>query len=50
MHIIYINIIKKESVKDFLAEAIAAYQKEFKINAEVIEVDIGDGTHKLINN
>ena len=45
-----INIIKKESVKDFLAEAIAAYQKEFKINAEVIEVDIGDGTHKLINN
>ena len=45
-----INIIKKESVKDFLAEAIAAYQKEFKINAEVIEVDIGDGTHRLINN
>ena len=45
-----INIIKKESVKDFLAEAIAAYQKEFKINAEVIEVNIGDGTHKLINN
>jgi galactokinase len=42
-----INIVKKESVKDFLAVATVAYQKEFKIDAEVIEVEIGDGTHKL---
>jgi galactokinase len=42
-----INIVKKESVQDFLAVATVAYQKEFQIDAEVIEVEIGDGTHEL---
>jgi galactokinase len=42
-----INIVKKESVQDFLAVATVAYQKEFQIDAEVIEVEIGDGTYEL---
>ncbi len=41
-----INIVKKESVQKFLAVATVAYQKEFQIDAEVIEVAIGDGTHE----
>ncbi len=42
-----INIIKKEAVKDFLSDATNAYQKKFNINAEVIEVEIEDGTQKI---
>jgi len=42
-----INIVKKESVKHFLEETIVAYKERFKIDAEVIEVEIGDGTHEL---
>lgn len=45
-----INIIKKENVKDFLADTTKAYQTKFNIEAEVIEVEIEDGTHELINN
>ncbi len=43
-----INIIKTESVQGFLADATAAYKKKFQIDAEVIDVKIGDGTHKII--
>jgi galactokinase len=42
-----INIVKKESEKEFLSNAIAAYKKEFNINAEIIEVEIEDGTHEI---
>ena len=43
-----INIIKKEGVKGFLSNSTTAYQKKFKIDAEVIEVEVGDGTHEII--
>ncbi|HEV8081523.1 MAG TPA: galactokinase [Chitinophagaceae bacterium] len=43
-----INIIKKESTEDFLADATGAYRKEFKIDAEVIKVQIGDGTNEIL--
>ncbi|MEJ7821990.1 MAG: galactokinase, partial [Chitinophagaceae bacterium] len=42
-----INIIKKESIKDFLSDATVAYQKKFQIEPEVIEVQIGDGTYEI---
>ena len=42
-----INIIKKESIKDFLSDATIAYQKKFQIEPEVIEVQIGDGTNEI---
>jgi galactokinase len=42
-----INIIKKEGKEDFLTDATAAYQKKFKIEAEVIGVQIGDGTNEI---
>ena len=42
-----INIIKKESVKDFLSETTIAYQKKFQIDPEIIEVGIENGTHVL---
>ena len=42
-----INIIKKESIKDFLSDATVAYQKKFQIEPEVIEVQIGDGTNEI---
>ena len=43
-----INIVKKESVKDFLYNTTAAYKKKFNIEAEVIEVEIEDGTEKIL--
>ena len=43
-----INIIKKEGVQAFLADATTSYQKKFGIAAEVIEVNIADGTHEII--
>ena len=43
-----INIIKKESIKEFLAETMSAYKTSFNIDAEIIEVEIGDGTHALL--
>ncbi len=43
-----INIIKKESEKDFLVSATAAYKKEFNIEAEIIKVEIGDGTREVV--
>ncbi len=43
-----INIIKKEGEKDFLANTTAAYKKQFNIEAEIIEVEIGDGTHEVV--
>ncbi|MDB5198999.1 MAG: galactokinase [Chitinophagaceae bacterium] len=42
-----INIVKKDAVKDFLSDAIAAYKQNFNIEAEVIEVEIEDGTHAI---
>ncbi len=42
-----INIVKKEAVKDFVAHATSSYQKKFNINAEIIEVEIEDGTHEI---
>ena len=42
-----INIIKKESVKYFLSDTTIAYQKKFNIVAEIIEVEIEDGTHEI---
>jgi galactokinase len=42
-----INIIRKGSVKDFLSTATAAYQKKFRIDPEVIEVKVCDGTHEI---
>ena len=42
-----INIVKKESVKDFVAEVSSAYQKKFHIDPEYYEVQLVDGTHKL---
>ncbi|MDB5222761.1 MAG: galactokinase [Chitinophagaceae bacterium] len=42
-----INIVKKESVQGFLAGATAAYKQKFNIEAEVIEVEIEDGTHAI---
>lgn len=44
-----INIIKKESVRDFLKDATAAYKVKFQIEAEVINVAIGEGTHEIAN-
>ena len=44
-----INIIKKESVKDFLADATIAYKNKFAIDAEIIKVQIEDGAHEIIN-
>ena len=43
-----INIIKKESVKDFLSETTIAYQKKFQIDPEIIEVGIENGTREII--
>ncbi|MDQ6755952.1 MAG: galactokinase, partial [Bacteroidota bacterium] len=42
-----INIVKNENVKDFLSNVTAAYKKEFHIDAEIIEVEIEDGTHEI---
>ncbi len=42
-----INIIKKGSIKDFVADATVSYQKKFEIEPEVIEVQIGDGTKEI---
>jgi len=43
-----INIIKKESVKDFLSETTIDYQKKFQIDPEIIEVGIENGTREII--
>jgi galactokinase len=40
-----INIIKEHGIKKFLSETLAAYKKEFNIDAEVYEVNVVDGTH-----
>jgi galactokinase len=42
-----INIIKKESVEKFLSDATAAYKNKFEIDAEIIKVQIEDGTHEI---
>ncbi len=42
-----INIIKKESVVEFLSNATVAYQKKFQIDPEVIKVEVGDGTNEI---
>ena len=44
-----INIIKKESVEKFLSDATAAYKKRFAIDAEIIKVQIENGTHEINN-
>jgi galactokinase len=43
-----INIIKKEGLKEFLSDTLSYYKKEFNIEAEIIEVEIGDGTHEVV--
>ena len=42
-----INIVKKEAVKDFVSDSTSAYHKKFNIEAEIIEVEIEDGTHEI---
>ena len=42
-----INIIKKDGIEAFLSDATTAYQKKFQVDAEVIKVEIGDGTHEI---
>ena len=42
-----INIIKKESVEKFLSDATIAYKNKFAIDAEIIKVQIEDGTHEI---
>jgi galactokinase len=42
-----INIIRENAAAQFLSGALAAYKKEFGINAEVYEVNVVDGTHAL---
>jgi galactokinase len=42
-----INIIKKEAVKDFLETATSAYRDKFRIDPEVIDVKVWDGTHEI---
>ena len=43
-----INIIKKESAEKFLSDATTAYKNKFHIEAEIIQVEIRDGTHEII--
>ncbi len=45
-----INIIKNEGVKEFLSQVTLAYQKKFRINTEIYEVGIVDGTHEVVIN
>jgi galactokinase len=40
-----INIVKEHGIKKFLSETLSAYKKEFKIEAEVYEVNVVEGTH-----
>jgi galactokinase len=42
-----INIIKEIGKEKFLSETLAAYKKEFDIDAEVYEVNVVDGTHEV---
>ena len=42
-----INIVKKEAVKEFVSSSTSAYHKKFNIEAEIIEVEIEDGTHEI---
>jgi galactokinase len=42
-----INIIKENSVKDFLSQILPAYKKQFNIDAEHYEVNIENGTSEL---
>ena len=42
-----INIVKEEAVKDFITEAVAAYQQKFDILAEAYVMEISDGVHKV---
>lgn len=44
-----INIVKNETVKEFISEATQSYKMKFNIDAEVIEVEIGDGTNEIMN-
>ncbi|MEO6452998.1 MAG: galactokinase [Ginsengibacter sp.] len=42
-----INIIKEEGMKAFLSAATNSYKENFKIDAEVYQVEIMDGTHEI---
>ncbi|MEO5783080.1 MAG: galactokinase [Ginsengibacter sp.] len=42
-----INIIKKESVEIFLADATTSYKNKFQIDSEIIRVGIENGTHEI---
>jgi galactokinase len=39
-----INIVKDNEIDDFLSASLAAYKKQFHIEAEHYEVNIVDGT------
>jgi galactokinase len=43
-----INIVKTQSVDEFLFDATTEYKNKFEIDAEIIEVKIEQGTHKIM--
>lgn len=43
-----INIIKTQTVDEFLFDATTEYKNKFEIDAEIIEVKIEQGTHKIM--
>jgi galactokinase len=43
-----INIVKTQSVDEFLFDATTEYKNKFEIDAEIIEVKIEEGTHKIM--
>ncbi|MEP6674193.1 MAG: galactokinase, partial [Ferruginibacter sp.] len=43
-----INIVKEDSVDDFIEKITAAYQKEFSVNAEAYSVASSNGVEKLL--
>ncbi len=42
-----INIVKENTLQNFLTNTLSAYKKEYDIDAEVYEVNIVDGTKRL---
>jgi galactokinase len=44
-----INIVEESGKEEFLSKTLAAYKKEFNIDAEIYEVAVVDGTHEIID-
>ncbi len=42
-----INLIRKDGIEKFVSDTIASYKNKFGIDAEMYEVAITDGTHRL---